>query len=263
MWKREEGPEMKIVGVVPARMASSRFPGKPLYRICGKPMIEHVLCRARLFPDWDGLYLATCNREIADFGESKGWPTLMTSESHERCLDRVAEAVEICGQEIADSDFIVCVQGDEPLLHPDMVRAVITPMEEDSSVYCTVLAVEIVDDEQFRNKDIVKIIHDRKGDVLYTSRQPIPSCERLTPEIGARRVGGILSFRWDFLKTFNNLPESPLERVESCDSNRILDNGYRQRIAPYPYQPYYSVDSPSDIQLVEKAMVRDPLWGAY
>lgn len=254
---------MKIIGVVPARMASSRFPGKPLYPIRGKPMVEHVFRRASMFGGWDGLYLATCDREIAEFGESRGWPVVMTSQAHTRALDRVAEAVGKCDPEVTATDVIVCVQGDEPMLHPDMIAAAIRPLEEDPCVPCSVLAMEIVDDEQFRNPDIVKIIHDIKGDVLYTSRSPIPRCTRLTPEVGARRIYGIFAFRSDFLNTFAGLPESPLERRESCDSNRILDNGYRQRIAPYPYRPSYSVDSPADVARVEAHMESDPLWGSY
>ena len=254
---------MKIIGVVPARMASSRFPGKPLYPICGKPMVEHVFRRASMFGGWDGLYLATCDREIAALGESRGWRVLMTSDYHTRALDRVAEAAGKCGQELAANDVIVCVQGDEPMLHPDMISAVIRPLEEDPSVPCTVLAMEIVDDEQFRNPDIVKIIHDMKGNVLYTSRAAIPHCKTLMPEVGARRIYGIFAFRSHFLKTFAGLPESPLERFESCDSNRILDNGFRQRIAPYPYRTAYSVDNPVDVVMVEAHMKSDPLWGSY
>lgn len=254
---------MKIIGVVPARMASSRFRGKPLYPICGRPMVEHVFRRASMFEGWDGLYLATCDREIVEFGESQGWPVLMTSDCHTRALDRVAEAVGKCDQEVAANDLIVCVQGDEPMLHPNMIAAVIRPMQEDPSVPCTVLAMEIVDDEQFRNPDIVKIIHDMEGNVLYTSRAPIPHSKILKPEIGARRIYGIFGFRSHFLKTFASLPESPLEKAESCDSNRILDNGFRQRIAPYPYQPTFSVDSPVDVVIVERHMEKDPLWGRY
>ena len=138
---------MKIIGIVPARMASSRFPGKPLYPICGRPMIEHVFCRAQKFPAWNGLYLATCDREIADFGQSKGWPVLMTADTHTRCLDRVAEAVQKCGQEVAEEDVVVCVQGDEPMLQPNMISAVINPLLEDSTVPGTVLAMAIVDEE--------------------------------------------------------------------------------------------------------------------
>ena len=254
---------MTIVGVVPARMASSRFPGKPLHSICGMPMVEHVYRRAMLFPRWDGLYLATCDREIAALGEEKGWPTIMTSDRHTRCLDRVAEAAEKCGQALAADDIVVCVQGDEPMLHPDMIAASIRPLEEDPSVPCTVLAMQIVEDTQFRNPDTVKIIHDMKGDVLYTSRAPVPYCKALTPAIDARRIYGIFAFRWGFLKTFTAMPESPLELAESCDSNRIMDNGYRQRIAPYPFAPSFSVDSPRDIGLVEAHIRKDSLWGQY
>jgi 3-deoxy-manno-octulosonate cytidylyltransferase (CMP-KDO synthetase) len=254
---------MKIIGVVPARMASSRFPGKPLYPISGMPMVEHVFRRAALFPRWDGLYLATCDREIAALGEKKGWPTIMTSDRHTRCLDRVAEAAAKCGQELAPGDTVVCVQGDEPMLHPDMIETTIKPIEEDPSVPCTVLAMRIVDEEQFRNPDTVKIIHDMKGDVLYTSRAALPYCKKLTADIDARRIYGIFAFRWDFLGKFTAMPESPLELAESCDSNRILDNGFRQRIAPYPFRPSFSVDSPGDIGLVEAHMNQDPLWGRY
>lgn len=254
---------MKIVGIVPARMGSSRFPGKPLYPICGMPMVEHVFRRAALYPHWDGLYLATCDREIAALGEKYNWPALMTSDRHTRALDRVAEAAEKCGQELEESDVVVCVQGDEPMLHPDMIAAAVRPLQEDPSVPCTVLATEIIEAEQFYNPDIVKIICDMKGDVLYTSRAPVPYCKQFAPSLGARRIHGIFAFRMGFLRVFNSLPESPLELLESCDSNRIPDNGYRQRMAPYPFSASYSVDSPTDIALVESSMLKDPLWGKY
>ena len=254
---------MKIIGIVPARMASSRFPGKPLYPICGRPMIEHVFHRALMFDRWDGLYLATCDREIAEFAESKGWPVLMTSDRHIRCLDRVAEAAEKCGQYVSNEDLVVCVQGDEPMLQPDMISSVILPLLEDPTVPCTVLAMEIIHEEQFHNPDIVKIIHNGKGEVLYNSRAPIPHCKTLTPDMGARRIYGIFAFRWHFLKTFTSFPESSLEKIESCDSNRILDSHFRQRIAPYPFRPSFSVDSPGDIAKVEEHIKNDPFWGTY
>ena len=254
---------MKIIGVVPARMASSRFPGKPLFPIRGKPMVEHVFARARLFDGWDSLYLATCDPEIAAFGESKGYPVVMTADTHTRALDRVAEAVERCGLAVTGDDIIVCVQGDEPMLRPDMISAVIKPLQDDAKVEGTILAMEIVDDALFRNPDTVKIVHDRRGDVLYTSRAPVPYCTELTPEVGARRIYGIFGFRWAFLKWFTEQPESPLELVESCDSNRVCDNGRRQRIAPYAYLPSSSVDTPADREVVERAPEDDPLWGTY
>ena len=254
---------MSIIGIVPARMAASRFPGKPLFPILGRPMLEHCFERARLYPRWDGLFLATCDQEIMDVAAAKGYPALMTKSTHTRALDRVAEATEKCGMTVADDDIVVCVQGDEPLLHPDMIKAVVQPFEQDESVQGTLLAVPITDEAMFHNPDIVKLVHDLNGDVLYTSRAPIPYCKTFSPELGAMRVGGIFGFRWRFLKTFNAMPESPLEQKESCDSNRICDNGLRQRIAPIAARPYFSVDSPADVTMVETYMPSDPLWGRY
>ncbi len=254
---------MKIVGIIPARMAASRFPGKPLHPICGMPMVEHVFRRAQLYPAWTGLYLATCDREIENLGLSKGWPVVMTSDKHTRALDRVAEAAAKCGQPLGADDIVVCVQGDEPMLHPDMIGASIRPLEQDPTAACTVLAMHIVDEDVFRNPDTVKIIHDMTGNVLYTSRSPVPYCKKFSAELGAKRIYGIFAFRWHFLQTFTALSPSPLELLESCDSNRIMDHGFRQRIAPYPYRLSFSVDSPADTALVEAGLQRDELWGKY
>ena len=216
-----------------------------------------------MFERWDGLYLATCDEEIRAFGEANGFPVLMTATTHVRALDRVAEAAETCGLDLADDDIVVCIQGDEPLLGPDMIEAVIKPFDEDPTVRGTLLAVSIEDEETFLNADTVKIVHDLKGDVLYTSRSPIPYAESFSPELGAKRVGGIFGFRWEFLKWFTATPESPLEAKEACDSNRICDNGFRQRIALAPARPYVSVDSPGDVARVEAFMTEDSLWRKY
>jgi 3-deoxy-manno-octulosonate cytidylyltransferase (CMP-KDO synthetase) len=256
---------MNIIGVVPARMASSRFPGKPLFPICGKPMIEHVYERAKMFDRWDALVLATCDPEIEEFGKSKNYPTIMTSNTHTRALDRVAEAAEKCGPQVADNDIVVCVQGDEPMMRPDMIDTVIAPLEQDPDAICTVLAMAVTDEALFRNPDTVKIVHDLKGQVLYTSRSPIPHCPegKFSAATGARRIYGILAFRWAHLKWFNETPESPLELIESCDSNRICDHGGGQLIAPYPDIESFSVDSPADRDKVEAHMEQDPYWRKY
>jgi len=258
-----KGKLMKTIGIVPARMAASRFPGKPLHNICGRPMLEHCFLRARLYEGWDGLFIATCDEEIRQFGAARSFPVIMTADTHTRALDRVAEAAETCGINISADDIVVCVQGDEPLLGPDVIEAVIRPLKEDDDINGTMLAVPIIDEKTFLNPDIVKIVHDIKGDVLYTSRSPIPYCKEFSAEPGALRVGGIFGFRRKFLKWFTSTPESPLEISESCDSNRICDNGFRQRIAPVPYRAYVSVDSPQDIALVEAVIKDDPLWGRY
>jgi 3-deoxy-manno-octulosonate cytidylyltransferase (CMP-KDO synthetase) len=254
---------MKTVGIVPARMAASRFPNKPLHPILGRPLIEHCFARAALYDGWDGLFLATCDDEIMAFAETKGFPALMTGSHHRRALDRTAEAAETCGIDLADDDIVVCVQGDEPLLGPDVIDAVVAPLRENTAVEGTILAVPIMDPDTFENPDIVKLVHDTAGDVLYTSRAPVPYMKTFSPEGGALRVGGIFGFRWAFLRWFTDMPESPLEIAEACDSNRILDNGRRQRIAPIAYRPYVSVDSPDDIARVERVIEADPYWGCY
>src|SRR5262249_5196958 len=159
-----------------------------------------------------------CDEEIAEFSHSKGFPVIMTADTHVRALDRVAEAAQKCGLELASEDIVVCVQGDEPMLRPDMMDAVCKPFFDDPKVRGTVLGIHITDEALFRNPDIVKIVSDLSGDVLYTSRAPIPYCKSLMPEIGARRIAGILAFQWEFLKIFRDLPQTDLEIIEACDS---------------------------------------------
>jgi len=216
-----------------------------------------------LYPRWDTLCIATCDEEIRAFAESQGFPVIMTGSHHTRALDRVAEAATKCGIELEPDDLVICVQGDEPLLGPDVIEAVLAPFTTDGGTRATMLAVPIIDEETFVNPDIVKLVHDRSGNVLYTSRSPIPHCKTFSAELGAKRVGGIFGFRWSLLQWFTQTPESPLERAESCDSNRLCDNGVFQKIAPIPYRPYISVDSPEDVARVEKYMTSDPYWRLY
>ena len=253
----------KIIGVIPARMGSGRFPGKPLFKIAGMPMLEHVWHRAKMYKKWDELLIATCDREIKDFADSKNIPCIMTSNKHERALDRVAEAIEKCGLEVNASDIVLNVQGDEPMMRPDMIDATVKPMSDDLRVKGVVLSMPIVDEEQFNDPNTLKIIHNIKGDILYTSRAPIPYCKEWSINIGAKRIYGIFGFRWDFLKKFTKIPESPLEIVEACDSNRLYDNGLTQRVAFYPYVDSFAVDIPEDAKKVEVYLKDDPFWISY
>ena len=253
----------KVLGIVLARMASSRFPGKPLANIASRPMIEHVFLRAQMYSNWDSLLLATCDNEIAQFADSKNMPFIMTSDTHVRCLDRVAEAIDKSKEAISDNDIIVCVQGDEPMLEPEMIEAVIAPLQENKDINAVVLAMDIIDEKQFLDVNTVKIVHDLTNRVLYTSRSPIPYAENFSKDLGAKRIYGIFSFRWHFLKTFNQLSASPLELKESCDSNRIMDHGYSQYAARYPYKNSFAVDCEADLEKVEKFIKNDPYWGKY
>ena len=255
---------MKVIGVIPARMAASRFPGKPLYPILGRPMIEHVYLRAKMYGGWDKLLLATCDHELEEFAKEKGIPVVMTGNHHTRALDRIAEAIELLDEPIADDDIVINVQGDEPMMRADMMDAVMAPLLNNESIPATILAMHIIDESIWRNPDTVKLIYNEAGEVLYTSRAPIPYCKgKFTPEHMAHRIYGIFAFRWKYLKAFTAHEETRLEQLEACDSNRILDMDFRQYIAPYPNLDSFSVDSPSDIELVEKHMLSDEVWKMY
>ncbi len=252
----------KLFGIIPARMAASRFPGKPLKKINGMPMIQHVYERANLFNKWEDLQIATCDKEIKIFANKKKYPIIMTSKKHKRCLDRVYEAAKKISK-IKNNDLVVCVQGDEPMLHPSMIKNVIKPFYKNKKVKGTVLAMDIENKKQFFNKNIVKIVHDEKDEVLYTSRSPIPYTKNFNKNIGAKRIYGIFAFRWFFLKKFYHTKESNLEKIESCDSNRICDNGRGQYIARQKYFPSFSVDTKQDLLLVEKFIKKDFLTKKY
>jgi 3-deoxy-manno-octulosonate cytidylyltransferase (CMP-KDO synthetase) len=145
-----------------------------------------------------------------------------------------------------------------------MIDAVIAPLLEDPAKAGTILAMHITDESIWRNPDTVKIIHNAAGEVLYTSRAPVPYCKgSFSADLLAKRIYGIFAFRWEYLKAFTAHPETRLEQIEACDSNRILDMSFRQHIAPYPYIRSFSVDSPGDIELVESQMANDEYWNLY
>lgn len=256
---------MKIIGIIPARMAASRFPGKPLYNIIDRPMLAHVYGRAKLFKEWDFLSIATCDKEIEKFALENKFKCTMTSDKHTRALDRVAEAVEkITEFVVSDDDIVINVQGDEPMIHPEMFPALIEPILKRNDVNATILAMLIEEDSIWRNPDTVKLIYNEKGEILYTSRAAIPfNNNKFSKELQARRIYGLFAFYWKYLKKFSAHSETRLEKLESCDSNRILDMDFCQHIAPYHFIRSYSVDNIKDIDIVEANIRSDKYWGKY
>lgn len=254
---------MRRFGFVPARMAASRFPGKPLFQIAGMPMVEHCYKRSRLYGKWDGLWICTCDEEIQHWAERAGAPVIMTSDRHTRALDRVGEAAEKCGAAVGDDDAVVCVQGDEPMLHPEMIDMVVAPLEQDPDVHAVVLGLPIESEAMFRDPNTCKIVHALNGDVLYLTRTPAPYTKTWPPAVTPLRIFGIFAFRWGMLKRFNALAQSPLEKQEALDSLRLMDNGLKQRVAAYRGSKGYSVDTPADADLVEAAIRADRYWGKY
>ena len=255
----------KIFGIIPARMAASRFPGKPLKKICNMPMLEHVYLRAKMFSFWDNLSIATCDYKIKKFSQSKKFPVILTSKKHKRCLDRVHEAVSKLTKKfkIKNDDIVICVQGDEPMLNHKMITNCIGPFYKNNKIKCTVLAMDIISKDQYLDPNIVKIVHDLNDEVLYTSRSPIPFSKNFSQNLKAKRIYGIFAFRWGYLKKFTKTKESFLEKIESCDSNRICDNGRGQYIARQKYIDSFSVDCYADLKKVEKYIKKDPIFNKY
>jgi len=240
----------KIFGFIPARMAATRFPDKPLKKILGIPMIEHVYERSKLFKKWQNLFLTTCDNEIKKFCFTKKIPIVMTSKKHKRCLDRVYEAASKV-KEIKNNDVVVCVQGDEPMMRPEMIENVLKPLYKNKKINATVLAMDIIDESQFRDKNTVKIVHKISGEVLYNSRSPIPHTENFSRKTQAKRIYGIFAFKWHALKKFYSNNSSFLEISESCDTNRICENYGGQFIAKQKYVDSFSVDTKKDLKKVE------------
>jgi 3-deoxy-manno-octulosonate cytidylyltransferase (CMP-KDO synthetase) len=253
----------RTIGIIPARMASSRLPGKPLAPICGIPMVGHVYFRCKMSHILDEVYIATCDKEICDYADSIGATGIMTADTHERATDRSAEAMEkieaITGKK---TDVVVIIQGDEPLLVPQMIDDVMAPLQEDPEVMVANLMSPLKNQEEFEDPNEVKVVVDKNGFALYFSREPIPSVKKGGKNIPMMRQLCIMPFRRDFLLTFNNLPPTPLEIIESIDMLRLLEHGYKVKIVPTESDSY-SVDTPEDLAKVEQLMKNDPLLAQY
>lgn len=249
---------MKIIGVIPVRMGSSRFPGKPLAPILGRPMVEHVYKRTVMCQTLDAVYVATCDEEIRWAVEAFGGPVIMTSPTHKRASDRAAEAAQSL-----TADIVVMVQGDEPMVTPQMIEAAVGPLIQDEQVLCSNLVKRIETQEEFDDPNTIKAVMDQQGYALYFSREPIPTRQVLGYEkIPVYKQVCIIPFQRDFLFKLAQLTPTPLERAESIDMLRILEHGYRVRLVETETDTH-AVDTPADSRLVETLMRHDPLVGQY
>ena len=254
---------MKIIGIIPARMASTRFPGKPLAPICGIPMVGHILLRSRMSGALDDVYVATCDTSVEDYIKSLGGKAVMTSDKHERATDRTAEAmIQIEKETGAAIDIVVMIQGDEPLVTPALIDALVRPMQDDESIQITNLISTIDTDDEFNSPNAVKIVMNTAGYALYFSREPIPSVKKYDGTVPRFKQLGIIAFRRSFLLKFNSLMPTPLEKIESVDMLRVLEHGLPIKTVMSP-DKIYSVDTPEDLAYVESVMENDELFRTY
>ncbi len=252
-----------IVGVIPARMASSRFPNKPMALISGMPMIGHVYLRCAMCELLDEVYVATCDREIYDYIESIGGKAVMTKDTHTRASDRCAEALhkveDKTGRRV---DIMPMIQGDEPMIRPQMIDEAIQPLLEDPELPISNLMTEIKTKEEQENKNRVKVVVDRNDYAMYFSREPIPSWKMGNPVEKMLCQTGIILFRRDFLFQYLEMAQTPLEIAESVDMLRVLENGYRIKMV-LTEDVTVGVDTPEDLEEASKVMGQDPLFPLY
>lgn len=251
---------MKTIGIIPSRLGSSRFPNKPLCTIRDMSMIEHVFKRSALCKDLDDLAVATCDMEIKNHVENFGGKAIMTSSSHERCTDRIAEAVEEL-----DFNIIVNIQGDEPLVNPEMITNSINSLKNDKDLKSVNNISKIYNKEEFIDPNNVKVVFNKNNEAVYFSREPIPSFKKNMSEsqdfYGYKQVC-IISFTKDYLFEFNKLDQTPLEIIESIDMLRSIENKHLIKVVETKH-PNWSVDTQQDLDVVSDMMNSDILYGKY
>ena len=249
---------MRIIVGIPARMGSSRFPGKPLAKICGMPMIEHVYKRCRFANNIDEIFVATCDNEIKDVVEGFGGIAIMTPKTIERPGLRVAEACKIKNYD--DNDIVVVVQGDEPLVHPGMINVAVEPMLKEKDLQIGTL-VAPANETEWMDTNEVKVITDMNDNILYMTRSPVPSNTR--NRIGTRlKQVAIMPFRKKFLLDFQNMPMTPHEIAESVELLRAVESGIRTKAIRSPYNSI-SVDTENDRKEAELLMSNDEFYLKY
>lgn len=249
--------------VIPARYASTRFPGKPLVPIAGRPMIQHVYeraCQARLA---DRVVVATDDTRIAAAVKAFGGHVVMTAADHPSGTDRVAEVAAR-----HDCTLVVNVQGDEPCIAPQAIDAMIQPLRDDPSVQITTLAHALSDPAALLTPNVVKVVVDRYGNALYFSRAPIPYHRQAWQQMpssanpatsrppippGCYRHLGLYAYRRQVLLEFARLAPTPLEQVEQLEQLRALEYGYHLRVVRTTYTSV-GVDTPADVAHAERVL---------
>jgi 3-deoxy-manno-octulosonate cytidylyltransferase (CMP-KDO synthetase) len=253
----------KNICVIPARMASTRFPGKPLRPILGLPLILHIYERCRLCEAIDRIVIATCDFEIKEVAEAHGAEVVMTKDTHPGCVDRTDEAIENIGTDLEDDDFVLMVQGDEIMVSPGMLKDVIEIYQKYKPPVVNLVS-KIERDEDFDDPNCVKIVGAPDGRALYLSRAPIPSFNRLdeTEEVLRYQQTGIIGFAKEFVHRFGQLPQTPLEKAERIDMMRVIEHNLPIRLA-YSTAETVGVDNQADMDRAEILLRNDPITQQY
>jgi 3-deoxy-manno-octulosonate cytidylyltransferase (CMP-KDO synthetase) len=248
---------MKILAFIPARYDSTRFPGKPLALIMGKPMIQHVYERAKACPDISEVFVATDDERIYQRVLGFGAKAIMTSGAHASGTDRVAEAAS--NMDLHGSDLVVNVQGDQPTLDARCFSLLIRPLVEQGDVLMSTLVFRVADERGVndpRNPKHVKTVSDKAGYALFFSRSLIPFHRDPAADKVYYKHLGFYAYRMDFLKTFASLPLGTLEDAEKLEQLRAVEYGYKIKVVESPYDSF-EVDSPDDVDIAERILAQE------
>jgi len=238
---------LKFVVIIPARYASTRFPGKPLVEIAGKPMVVHVCERAKK-SGAAGVHVATDDQRIAEAVRAHGHSVVMTRADHPSGTDRLAEAAKKL--KLRENDIVVNVQGDEPLIAPKLIAQVARMLEKNKQASMSTACHAIHGDAT--SPHVVKVVLDRQGYALYFSRSPIPFPREGNPV--CYRHAGIYGYRVSFLKRFSGLKAAPIEKAEALEQLRALWHGYRIAVVVSETEIPPGVDTPQDLEAVRRML---------
>ncbi|PIQ89057.1 MAG: 3-deoxy-manno-octulosonate cytidylyltransferase [Candidatus Omnitrophica bacterium CG11_big_fil_rev_8_21_14_0_20_42_13] len=243
---------MDVVGVIPARFSSSRFEGKVLADIYGKPMLQWVYEAAKKAKILDDLIIACDNENVEIAARSFGANVVFTSKEHTSGTDRIAEVINPI-----EAKIIVNIQADEPLIQPSMIEDVASALLKDNSVGMSTLRKEITEIGELYDPNIVKVVVDKDDFALYFSRSPLPSPEReidknspVMPKGFFKHIG-LYAYTKDFLFTFKNLPSSSLEKIEKLEQLRVLENGYKIKVLETNFETI-GVDTAEDLERLKE-----------
>ena len=259
---------MSFTVVIPARHASTRLPGKMLLAMGGKPMIQHVYERAKE-SGADRVIIATDSQEICNAVKSFSGEALLTSENHRSGTERIAEVVQTLS--ISDDSIVVNVQGDEPLIEPELISGVAGNLNENDQASISTVGTPIDSTQEFLNPNIVKVVLDANGHALYFSRAPIPWPRDVFQDKSLNALAdkelpggkdtffrhvGIYAYRAHFVKTYCELAPSPLEKIESLEQLRALSHGYKISVLVSEKSNGYGVDTQEDYDKVKEIIER-------
>ena len=240
----------KIVGVIPARWASTRFEGKVLALINGKPMIEYVWQQAKKCPILSDVIVACDDERILKAAKSFGAQAVMTSAEHPSGTDRIAEAVRNI-----TADIIVNIQGDEPLIQPEVIEALAKALRDDESCPMATVIKKMDDEQEVNDPNVVKVVIDKNKHAVYFSRAPIPFNRDRKPfaQVGYYKHIGLYAYTKDFLKIFISLPKSHLEQTEKLEQLRVIEAGYAIKTVETTFETI-GVDTPEDLKKVQSLL---------